>query len=126
MLIFPNPLSLWHPIAKSLMIGALTKAGAMLDEFNTWEFNTSGKQISMHGKLSPAGLRQILDIMSIRTIASEADTGEVAGDSQSAPPANQAPPAETNEVEKNRMQLATKRYFRNVTTALDEIQKTPD
>lgn len=110
------------PIAQPLMIGALTKAGAMLDEFNNWEVKADGKQISMQGKLSPNGLGRILNIMSINSIASEADAAAVANDSKPAVPANSEASAGSGEAEKTRMQLATKRYFRNVTRALDEIK----
>lgn len=112
-----------EPIAQPLMIGALTKAGAMLDEFNDWKVTVNDKQILMQGKLSPVGLRRIFDIFSINTMASQADAETVAQESQPAAAANPNPPTDTAAADQTRMQLATKRYFRNVTTALDEVKQ---
>ncbi len=101
--------------------GSTHQSGAMLDEFNEWKVTVNKNQISMQGKLSPAGLGKILGILSIGSIVSQADVGTVASESEPSVPAD--PDAKPIDNEKNRMRLATQRYFRNVTNALDQVQK---
>ncbi len=112
-----------EPIAKELVMGAISKAGAMLGEFENWEVKVKGNQISIEGKLSPASIGKILGILSIDSIVSQADDQTVEAESEPDVPADPQQAGQPTAAEKNRIMRATQRYFRNVQNALREVQE---
>lgn len=132
---FGKPIASIEPIARELMIGSLTKAGAMLGEFDRWKSEDSGNRISMHGKLSASGLRRILGISSISSIMAHAETAAPSQpavkpdteQAEAADPADQAKrDATANRYEQARIRNATKSYFQKVQTALNDVFDNQD
>lgn len=50
-------------VAKPLLLELLSQAGAMVDDFATWQVATKGKQVTFEGKLSTNGLRRLLCVV---------------------------------------------------------------
>ena len=117
------------PIVKPMMMNALVKAGAMLDEFHNWVVTAEGDQISMNGKLSPLDIRRVMSLSSLNSSAG-LTSGMQSGDQPltvpSKLPADQSTPPLTGTQKRNEqtaVRRATKRYFQNVTDSIDSITR---
>ena len=118
---FAGPTESLQPIVKRMMVNALVKAGAMLDEFNSWTVKAEGEQISMTGKLSPLGVRRVMSLSAINSAVSSGSVAQSDASSPQAvePPDATEPPRSRNE--ETAARRATKRYFQNVTDSINSV-----
>lgn len=113
-----------QPIVKRMMVNALVKAGAMLDEFNSWTVKAEGEQISMTGKLSPLGVRRVMSLSAINSAVSgdAGPSGDSASKPANPPAASETQPSGTSSRnEETAARRATKRYFQNVTDSINSV-----
>jgi len=93
--------------AKPLLLEALTRQGAMIEEFRDWQVKIDGTQIQIGGTLYESGMRRILSILD-------------------APPSLHAAAQEstgTDEESKERMTaLATQQYYKSVVSLVDDLR----
>jgi hypothetical protein len=94
-------------VAKPIMIGILKFAGMRLPDIDDWKFTTSGKTVSMEGKLSEESLRMLLSM--VTTPVPTSGQGESMSNQQNASNA-QADPA-----------VASQRYYKLICSTLDGL-----
>jgi hypothetical protein len=113
---FATETAMLAPIAKPLMIGMLSQAGAMLEEFNNWQAEATGNSLILSGELTPVGMRRMLSLLAV-----DASTLGLAP----TPPAETAAPAEAApaEPEKDPTVVASQRYFRRVGHYIEDAQR---
>lgn len=93
-------------IAKPMLIQVLSDSGAMIDDFQSWTAQAKRKEISIAGKLSKTGLRELLSV--IDSPASGDAASGVASVSPGDLPALQA--------------KKSREYFRNVTSMANDLK----
>jgi hypothetical protein len=117
---FGEDVALFAPVAKPLAIGILSRAGAMLDEFNDWEAAASGKTLSIKGELTPTGMQRLFSLLALDAGALERK--DAATPTASVPPAaspgDPQPPAADDAMAK-----ASQRYFRAVGKYVEDAQQ---
>ncbi len=128
---FGSPVQPLAPVAKQFMIGALTKAGAMLDEFDNWNFSAVEKSISMTGPLTPNGISRILSLSSLTLVQAHHHVADVADDNKApvTPPvqdSGQPPESKQMSDENSQMFRATRNYFRRIKSALADVGRGQD
>ncbi|HMP06480.1 MAG TPA: hypothetical protein PJ982_09040 [Lacipirellulaceae bacterium] len=99
------------PIAKPLAIKAVSRAGAMLPEFNDWTAEVQGSTIELKGELSADGMRRIFSLLTL-------DVGAINGDA--APPAT---PEDDAAAKQNLAAQASLRYFRGIGRYVEDLQR---
>ena len=67
-------------VAKRLLLEAIDEAGAHIEDFEAWPEKSEGNKVTLRGKMSPKGLRQILSLITPPADSVETQTG---GDSTS-------------------------------------------
>jgi hypothetical protein len=100
--------ALLKPSAKSIMLGVMNTAGLRIDDIKQWTFDTSGKQITMAGKLSTPALRKLLSIVQSPIPAATVATKQSAGSGEGSMPSS---PAE-----------ASQRYYKVIAANLDNFR----
>lgn len=94
------------PIAKPMLIQFLSDGGALINDFQSWTPDAKKKEISLSGKFSRTGLRQLLSVVESPV------SGETASKAPSVSPGDL--PA---------LQLKKSReYFRNVTSMANDMK----
>ncbi|HVW02991.1 MAG TPA: hypothetical protein VHB77_21705, partial [Planctomycetaceae bacterium] len=93
--------------AKPLVLEALDKFQAQLDELDSWSVSLDGNSILMKGEFTDAGLRRVLSLLELPTTKFSSLKDAPEG------------PATPDVVLK-----ATKTYFSAVTSLVDELEKT--
>jgi hypothetical protein len=86
-------------VAKPLIIEAMHKAGVAMEDMDDWQVRAEGKTVSLFGKLSDKGSRQILSLIATPTVTQ----------------------SETGDPQKSAVELA-KRYFQDTTAIIQEIK----
>ncbi len=69
-------------LGKKLLLEALAKQGAMIDDFAKWDGKVDGKQLRLSGRFSSTGMRQVFSLMDPPTasaIPTESKDGQGAG-----------------------------------------------
>jgi len=93
-------------LAKPLLLEALARQGAMVEEFGDWQVKIAGTQIRIGGTLYESGLRRILSILD-------------------APPSLHAAAQESTgadgESKEKMTVLATQQYFKSVVSLVDDL-----
>jgi hypothetical protein len=111
---FAQDASLLAPVAKPLILAAVSRAGGMLEEFNAWTPEAKEKSLAIKGELTLPGLRRMLSLIAID--AGAVDSGEALAAATS--PAATVPPApkgtSPGAAKPNPMAAASLRYFRAV------------
>jgi hypothetical protein len=100
---FSDPVAPYDSIAKKLVLGAFTAAGAHVEDMDDWQTTTDGQAIVMNGPISEQGLRQFLSPL-LRPSSSIQD---VSSDIQES---------------SDPKVVASQRYFRSISKLLDELQ----
>ena len=67
---FGEDASVLKGVGPQLLLTALAKHGAMIDDFAKWESKVNGKQLRLTGKFSASGMRQVFSLMDPPTAAS--------------------------------------------------------
>ncbi len=100
------------PYAKPFVLEALGKFGVGLDDFQNWDASVKGNSITLSGKLSTEGLRELFSIVDPPTPMHTGDADAPASaDKPAAPAANNDEPTAA----------ATKQYFEAVGSIIDGI-----
>lgn len=60
---FNEDASMLANIGKPILLAALEHRGAAIDDLNSWEAKVNGKQLTLSGALTPAGLRKVLSLV---------------------------------------------------------------
>lgn len=115
----PTPLT---PIAKTLVLGALAKHGAMIDEMSQWKVQVDNTHIYLDGVLGESGLMRIASLINLPTHALHAPPGgsapaATAGAASSAKPAA-TPPADPAQT----VLETTQNYFKSVDRILADLR----
>ena len=118
---FAEDATLFAPVAKPLVIGILSKAGAMLDEFNDWTAKAEGKSLSIEGELTPAGMQRLFSLLAIDSAALERD--DAGSPPVKRPATDKAPISSSADQKKAAMAKASQRYFRSVGKYVADAQK---
>jgi len=105
---FSSPVDLLMPIAKPLILEGMDRMGMHIDDVQDWTPRADGNSILLEGKLSVAGGRQILSPLltpgaKIQSAAVESSPGQ--------------------QLSQDPRATASVRYFKSVTTLLDDLQK---
>jgi hypothetical protein len=96
-------------VAKKLLLKALARRGAMIDEIEGWTPKVSGKQFTVEGYLEKSGTRRIFSLFDRPP---------------SLPSKGEAPP--TQQLSKEELvKEATKTYFTNMEEMLDDLRDKP-
>ena len=94
-------------VAKKLLIHALARRGAMIDELEDWTPKVSGKQFTLEGHLEASGMRRIFSLFDRPpTLPKEGEEGQQ---------------STSNDPEL----AATKSYFKNMQDMLDDLAAKP-
>jgi hypothetical protein len=93
----PEPLV---PIANQLVVAALQRMGAALDEIEGWKVSREGETISLHGPLTDGGLMRLGSLFELPTLDDESE--------------------ESPGVDKPTL-YATQSHFKSVTKLLDDL-----
>ncbi|HTL29204.1 MAG TPA: hypothetical protein VL282_08285 [Tepidisphaeraceae bacterium] len=104
---FDQDAAVLGPVAKPLTIGILKYAGMALPDLDDWKFATSGKTVTMEGKLSEASLRNLLSLVQ-SPIPSTGTTDSTA--------ANQTPAGQPLDPA-----VASQKYYKFICMILDNL-----
>jgi hypothetical protein len=96
-------------VAKTLLLKALARRGAMIDEIETWTPKVNGKQFTVEGHLEASGTRRIFSLFDRPP---------------SLPSKGEAPPMQQLSQEEL-VKAATKTYFKNMEDMLDDLRDKP-
>ncbi len=94
-------------IEKPLLLELLAQAGALVEDFDTWQVSGRGKQVVFEGKLSTQGLRRLLSVV------------EPPAPSEVAPSAG----GKTGSDAKDSKAAASQKYFRAVREIIQALDK---
>lgn len=93
--------------AKPMLLSALERQSAMIDEFEDWTATVSGKQVKIVGELYPSGMRRIMSVLD-------------------APPSLQQTMAQQSsdpqQNEEDLKKLASQQYFQSVTQQVSDLR----
>ncbi len=103
---FAEDVSMTADFAKPLLLEVLANQGAMIDEFNDWTVNVTGKQISLKGVLEPSGMRRILSLL----------------EPPHSPDYTPAKASSGTQPEELTVALASQEYFKTIETMLEDLQ----
>lgn len=103
---FSGSAGLLAPVAKPLVLEALSLFGAPVEDLEKWNTQVSNTSITMTGEFTPSGLRAVLSVL-------EVPAGDIDGSSEDGGPTDE---------EKAKLQ-ATMRYFRSLTTLINDVHK---
>jgi hypothetical protein len=105
-LVFTQDTGILKEVAKPLLLDFLGKAGAALEDFETWKFDVQPKKLVFKGDLSAAGFKRILSLieppMPVSAVATTANPAGKIHDPKA---------------------IASKRYFTGLCQLLDSIGK---
>ena len=59
---FSDDVGLTPEVAKAMLLHALTKRGAMIDELQNWTPTVDGRQVTLEGDLTPSGMKRIFSL----------------------------------------------------------------
>ena len=94
-------------VAKKLLIHALARRGAMIDELEEWTPKVNGKQFTLEGHLGTSGMRRIFSLFDRPpTLPKEGEEGQQSASSDPE-------------------LAATKTYFKNMQDMLDDLAAKP-
>jgi hypothetical protein len=96
--------------AKTMLLEALAKRGAMLDELEDWTAKVAGKQATLEGSLTRSGMKRIASLFD-RPPAFKKDAEAVAGTTS---PDQSQPTAQ-----------ASQEYFRRVSELIEDLRMKP-
>ncbi len=102
---FEQDVPLTAELAKPLLLEALANHGAMVDEFNQWTCEVSGKVITLGGYLEQSGRQRIFSLLD-------------------APPefhASASPATSGQSTDQQYAALASQQYFKSVSSLLDDL-----
>lgn len=100
-------------LAKSLLLAALEKRGAMLVELEDWKPAVNGKQVSLEGHLTPSGLRRLSSLFNKPpSMPSKQQVEENQQVQKDVDPAQQAT-------------YASQTFFKHITDLLDDLKQKP-
>jgi len=105
---FSSPVDMLMPFAKSLILEGMDRMGMHIDDVQDWNARADGSSLILEGPLTVTGGRQILSPLltpgaKVHSAAMEASPGQQ--------------PAQDPRI------TASVRYFKSVTTLLDDLQK---
>lgn len=106
-------------VAKPLMLQLVGKAGAMLDEFNTWEPVVDGHSLALKGDLTNDGMRRLFSVLAIDAGAVDRDDANTAPSSSPAAAPAPEPAAKQPSIEAR----ASLRYFKGLSEYVDDAQR---
>jgi len=92
--------------AKPLVLAALEKHGALLDDFNTWTARLDGNAIVMQGDLSESGMRHVFSLLELPTSKFSSVSEASLGSSGSM----------------DAVAKASRTYFASISTLLDDLR----
>ena len=94
-------------IAKPLLLQILSDNGALINDFQSWTVQAAGSEISLSGKLSSKGLRELLSVVD----SPVGDEVSAAAEPDASPGQSQATQAEKS-----------RRYFRTIVGMADDLK----
>ncbi len=126
-IVFGESVEPLESIARPLVYRALVSSGAMLDEFEQWKVTAAGNKFTLSGKLTPTGLRRILSLSSIGTVAASAHAApESTPDANPAVDSDSAGKGQSDTLaaaeDTTKIRRATQRYFNQITSNLDNLR----
>jgi hypothetical protein len=104
---FGVPAKAFAPVAKTLVIEAMEKMGAAIDDFDGWEAKAGGNSVILQGKISEPTLRLVLSPFIKPTTVMQSQPVESPGGGAQLDP----------------VILASMRYYRSVDILLDGLKK---
>jgi hypothetical protein len=104
---FGVPAKAFAPVAKALVIEAMEKMGAAIDDFEGWEAKASGNSVILHGKITQPTVRLVLSPFIKPTTVIHSQPAESPGEGGQLDP----------------VILASMRYYRSVEILLDSLKK---
>jgi len=108
-------------VVRPLLLEVLGRAGAMIDDFETWKPTVRGARIAIEGPLSLSGMRKLFSIL-------ELDASEVATEKVTAKTGpgtrrpNSLPPAARSADREATMPYTTQQYFNAVSKYLGDLR----
>lgn len=114
-LVFSEDASVLKPVTKKLVLGALDKIGANLDEMDDWSPQGSGKTIGLSGNLTSVGLRRFMSLVGVEHDVVE---GAKSGSAPVVPPNPTKGGSDASDVGRY-----TYRYFSGVARLLDDLAR---
>jgi hypothetical protein len=113
---FQEDVSFLKAVAKPLLLEALSRHSAMIDEFEEWDAVVQGKQIKIQGYLNPGGRRRIMSLLDappeLRDAIQRAEKETSAS----------SPSASTDSIKR----LASQQYFRTVNDLIEDLRTKPE
>jgi len=97
---------------KALLLEALGRRGAMIDDFADWDPKTEENLISIEGYLTEDGMRKIFSIFQVSSVARSVTRGE--GDTEEQ--------GQGAEADAQKVIAATKQYYNNVQKMFKELK----
>lgn len=109
---FGKELPLPAELAKKLLLHALAKRGASIDDFDSWKPAISGKQFTLEGNLSQVGIRRLSSLFN-RPPAVPHEGVEIKAAPEQSPGDTEA------------MRTTTKKYFADFSRLLGDLSEKP-
>jgi hypothetical protein len=106
---FDQDASVLKEFAKSLLLEVLGRQGLMIDEFQEWTAEVSGKTISLRGVLYQSGMRRVLSILDAPVSAQQS---LVVSSSET----------ESSSADERLVIATSQNYFKSVTSLLDDLR----
>jgi hypothetical protein len=107
---FGHDASLLQPVAKPLILTAMSNFGATLDEFEEWTPKVSGQRISIAGALTRDGMRRLFSLVDLDAAIVNRKKEKVR-------------PDRTPEEQMAATGSASQRYFRTIRKYLTDVQR---
>ncbi len=102
---FEKDVTVLGDLAKPMLLEALARHSAMIDEFEDWKTTVQGTQIRIGGKLYPSGLRRILSLLDAPASLQQMETA-----------------SDPQQSEQDQKRLASQQYFQTVTQQVADLR----
>jgi len=111
---FGKDITILQDVAQQLLLDAIGKRGAMIDDFADWKGEVSGTEFRISGPLSEGGLRKILSLVHAPTAGSVVDDEAKGQESQS---------QQTQGADQQQLTIAaTQEYFASVNQYIEDLR----
>ncbi|MFV2069968.1 MAG: hypothetical protein ACC645_23625, partial [Pirellulales bacterium] len=122
---FGEDAAIFDGIARPLLLEILGRAGAMIDDFETWKPTVRGKRIAIEGPLSLSGMRKLFSVLELdaSSVASEKVASKGPADAPAAQQPNTSRPSARSEDNEATMAYTTQQYFKAVNKYLGDLRR---
>ena len=108
---FGENVSLLKPFAKPLLLEAMNKWGAVIEDFDNWKVQVGDTYITLEGDLSTSGMRRIFSMLEVPTTKFSTLADQTSASQSSSSPAQ-------SEIAQSSMA-----YFKSVNTLVDDLRE---